>query len=48
MSIVGGACMPFVMGLVADRYSTATSYLVPMLCFIIVAWYGWKGYRVRS
>jgi MFS transporter, FHS family, L-fucose permease len=48
MSIVGGACMPFLMGLVADRYSTAISYLVPMLCFINVAWYGWKGYKVRS
>jgi FHS family L-fucose permease-like MFS transporter len=48
MSIVGGACMPFVMGLVAERYSTAISYLVPMLCFINVAWYGWKGYKVRS
>lgn len=47
MSIAGGACMPFVMGLVAERYSTATSYLVPMLCFIIVAWYGWRGYKVR-
>src|SRR5688572_1263878 len=41
MSIVGGACMPYVMGLVADNYSTAISYLIPMLCFINVAWYGW-------
>lgn len=48
MSIVGGACMPYVMGLVAESYSTAISYLVPMLCFIHVAWYGWKGYKVRS
>jgi MFS transporter, FHS family, L-fucose permease len=48
MSIVGGACMPYVMGLVAERYSTALSYLVPMLCFIDVAWYGWKGYKVKG
>lgn len=48
MSIVGGAVMPVVMGLVAEKNSTATSYLVPMLCFIHVAWYGWKGYRVRE
>lgn len=47
MSIVGGACMPYVMGLVAERYSTALSYLIPMLCFIDVAWYGWKGYKVQ-
>ena len=48
MSIVGGALMPLVMGIVAERYSTAISYLIPMLCFINVAWYGWKGYKVKS
>lgn len=47
MAIVGGACMPYVMGLLADNYSTAFAYIVPMVCFVIVAWYGWKGYRVR-
>lgn len=47
MSIVGGAVMPVVMGYVAEEYGTAFSYLVPMLCFIHVAWYGWKGYRVK-
>jgi MFS transporter, FHS family, L-fucose permease len=36
------------MGLVAERYSTALSYLVPMICFIDVAWYGWKGYKVKD
>ena len=48
MSIVGGAVMPVVMGYLAQKYSTAISYLVPMLCFIHVAWYGWKGYKVKS
>ena len=47
MSIVGGAVMPVVMGYLAQKYSTAISYLVPMLCFIHVAWYGWKGYKVK-
>ena len=47
MSIVGGACMPYVMGVVAENYSTALSYLVPLFCFIHVAWYGWRGYRVK-
>jgi MFS transporter, FHS family, L-fucose permease len=48
MSIVGGAIVPYVMGLVADSYSTALAYLIPMVCFVVVAWYGVKGYRVRS
>ncbi len=46
MSIAGGAVMPYVMGVVAENYSTAMAYSVPAVCFAIVAWYGWKGYRV--
>jgi FHS family L-fucose permease-like MFS transporter len=48
MSIVGGALMPYVMGLMADKSSTSFSYLVPLFCFLIVAWYGWKGYKVQD
>ena len=48
MAIVGGAVMPYLMGVVAESYSTAFSYLVPAACFIIVAWYGWKGYRISK
>jgi MFS transporter, FHS family, L-fucose permease len=45
MSIVGGALMPYAMGYMANHYSTATAYSVPLLCFFVVAWYGWKGYK---
>lgn len=48
MSIAGGALMPVAMGLLADKYSTATSYSIPLVCFLIVAWYGWRGYRVKN
>ena len=48
MSIVGGAIMPYVMGVIAESYTTAVSYSVPVLCFIIVAWYGWSGYKIRN
>jgi FHS family L-fucose permease-like MFS transporter len=48
MSIVGGALMPYVMGKVAENYSTAASFVVPLGCFVVVAWYGWKGYRVKN
>lgn len=47
MSIVGGALMPYIMGTLADNYSTATAYIVPLLCFVVVGWYGWRGYRIR-
>lgn len=48
MSIVGGAVMPYLMGLIAERYSTAVSYCVPVFCFVVVAWYGWSGYKTKS
>jgi FHS family L-fucose permease-like MFS transporter len=47
MSIVGGALVPYVMGMVADNYSTPTSYVVPLICFIMVLFYGLAGYKVK-
>jgi FHS family L-fucose permease-like MFS transporter len=46
MSIVGGALVPYVMGILSEK-STATAYIVPLVCFIVVAWYGWKGYKTK-
>jgi FHS family L-fucose permease-like MFS transporter len=45
MSIVGGAIVPVVMGYIANTKGTATSFIVPLICFIIVFYYGWKGYK---
>jgi FHS family L-fucose permease-like MFS transporter len=47
MSIVGGALVPYVMGILADSRSTAFSFIVPMICFLVVAWFGWRGYKVK-
>lgn len=44
MSIAGGAFMPYVMGLLSEK-NTAQAYIVPLFCFVITAWYGWKGYK---
>ncbi|MEO8711209.1 MAG: sugar MFS transporter [Parafilimonas sp.] len=44
MSIVGGALMPYFMGMLSEK-ATADAYIIPLICFIIVAWYGWKGYK---
>ncbi len=46
MSIAGGACMPYLMGHLAES-STANAYTVPMLCFLFVAYFGWKGYKMK-
>lgn len=45
MSIVGGALMPYFMGLLAEN-GTANAYIIPLFCFVVVAWYGAKGYKV--
>ncbi len=45
MSIVGGAIVPYFMGWVADHYTTAMSYSIPLACFLVVSWFGFKGAR---
>ncbi|MGB2065353.1 MAG: L-fucose:H+ symporter permease, partial [Marinomonas gallaica] len=40
MAILGGAIMPMVQGAVIDTYGATVSYLVPAICFVIVAGYG--------
>ncbi len=47
MSIVGGALVPYVMGLVAEHESTAISFVVPLICFVVVFFYGWKGSKLK-
>jgi FHS family L-fucose permease-like MFS transporter len=48
MAIVGGALMPYFMGLVADHFSTSLAYLLPLGCFVVVAFYGRDGLRRRT
>lgn len=46
MSIVGGALLPPVLAYISDRTGNIQKgYLVPLLCFAYVAWFGWKGYK---
>jgi FHS family L-fucose permease-like MFS transporter len=47
MSIVGGALMPYFMGLLSEK-TTAQAYIIPLFCFVVVAWYGWKGYKIKT
>ncbi|MBG6235896.1 FHS family L-fucose permease-like MFS transporter [Pedobacter sp. CAN_A7] len=48
MSIVGGALVPYFMGLLADHYATSIAFLIPMACFVVVFMYGLKGYQVKN
>ena len=49
MSIVGGAILPRVFGLISDATGNIQlGYIVPLLCFLIVAYFGWKGSKIRT
>ena len=39
MSIVGGAIAPIIMGYIADTINTATGFIAPLLCFIVILAY---------
>lgn len=43
MAIGGGVLLPYPMGLIAESYGTPMAFLLPAACFLLVAWYGWRG-----
>lgn len=42
MGIVGGALLPKVMGAVADHYDMSRGFIVPLICFVFIAFYGYS------
>jgi hypothetical protein len=42
MGIVGGALLPKLMGSVADHYDMSRAFIVPLVCFVLVAIYGYS------
>jgi FHS family L-fucose permease-like MFS transporter len=47
-AIVGGAIIPVVQGLFADRVGIQQAFFIPVLCYLYIAYYGWKGHRLVS
>lgn len=48
MSIVGGAVLPRVFGYISDVTGNIQyGYAVPLVCFVAVAFFGFKGHRVK-
>lgn len=48
MAIVGGAILPPLMAQIAEIYSIEKSILLPVLSFLVVAWYGYAGSNRRQ
>lgn len=49
MSIVGGAIIPLFMGLISDKTgSIQLAYIVPLLCFFFVLYFGMRGHKIKT
>ncbi|MEA3213483.1 MAG: transporter, family, L-fucose permease [Chthoniobacter sp.] len=48
MAIMGGAILPKVMGMVGDKYDLSRGFIVPLLCFGVIAAYGFLWPRLSG
>jgi len=48
LGIVGGALIPVFQGVLADAYGIQLAFLMPILCYIYIAFYGLKGSQVKE
>jgi FHS family L-fucose permease-like MFS transporter len=45
-AIVGGAIIPEIQGVLADKIGIHHAFIVPVLCYVFIAYYGWRGSRI--
>ena len=45
-AIVGGALIPEIQGVLADHIGIHHAFVVPVVCYLFIAYYGWKGSRI--
>ncbi|HTW79171.1 MAG TPA: sugar MFS transporter [Terracidiphilus sp.] len=45
---VGGAAIPPLFGLLADKMGIQHAFVLPIICYIFIAYYGLSGYKVRQ
>jgi len=46
MMIFGGAVIPWLQGKLSENIGIHSSYIIPLLCFVYLAYFGWKVKRV--
>lgn len=46
-SIVGGAIISYLMGLLKDNYTWQIAFLIPVLCYLYIIFYGINGYKSK-
>lgn len=47
MAILGGAIIPLLQGALADTYGLKGSFLLPIICYLYIAYFGYFCYRKR-
>jgi MFS transporter, FHS family, L-fucose permease len=47
MAIVGGAIVPLLQGFLADRIGIQMAFILPLLCYLFIVYYGFVGSRVE-
>lgn len=47
-AIIGGALIPLIQGLVADNVNLQISFLVPLVCYVYIAFYGLAGWKPKG
>ena len=48
MMILGGAIVPPLQGSIADEWNIHSSFALPILCYIYLVWYGFKGCKISK
>ncbi|HTW46285.1 MAG TPA: sugar MFS transporter [Acidobacteriaceae bacterium] len=46
IAIVGGAIIPEIQGVLADHIGIHHAFIIPVLCYMFITYYGLRGYRV--
>jgi len=47
-AVVGGAILPYYMGRLAENYSMRVGFVMPMLCFCFIAFYGFSWRKLSA
>ena len=46
--VVGGAIIPEIQGLLADRFGYQHSFVIVLLCYAYLVYFAVSGYRIRQ
>lgn len=47
-AIVGGAIVPLIQGVLADNFGLQIAFLVPVVCYLYIGFYGWRYQNITS